>query len=416
MKIITIGMSPYNTTSLSRIHASLLKQLLFEGHSVVCLAWAHDVTFYVPDADKQYYYIFESLPPTASGGPDSPHEYKIPIMPLLKGLSDPVPIYEALNRLEPDVVITIGELAEASCMQAVKTFISEPFKWIAVLTQSQYPISDELGELADYMDGVLCSSWLARNEIAKFFKKPHLDAGFVDCDDRFRRERQRDPSKFRVMALGKSTQADNLPTVMKVCSELRQSIPEIELYVHANVHDQGEYDLETVRNRFDPNGEFIRFPEKFVSLIEGISTDELAEEYAKADVFVSIPLVSATSMSVLEAMAAGCIPIMSNCGSNKDLATKIENELGITEFSRETLLVPGIELMTIGETYLTISEPAELADRLTWVYKNIEKLEGYKGEVAVFSQKDSKQAFVKHIVAMTKTLKTSNEVLCLETL
>ncbi len=185
MKVVTIGMSPYNTTSVSRLHASVLKELLFDGHSVMSLSWAHDISYHVPADNGQYYYVFESLPPGIVEGPDSPHEYKIPIVPLRKGLSDPVPIYEALNRLEPDVVITIGELNEASYMKAVKTFASKPFKWLAVMTQSQYPISDELKELADYMDGVLCSSFLARDEIAKFFQKQHLDAVLGDSLDRF---------------------------------------------------------------------------------------------------------------------------------------------------------------------------------------------------------------------------------------
>ena len=415
MKVLTIGMSPYNTTSVSSLHASILKHLLFEGHSIMSLSWAHDISYYVPDNDGQYYYCFEALSPDDTDGPISPREYKIPVMPLLKGLSDPVPIYEAINQLEPDVVITIGDLTEASFMKAVKTFVSKPFKWMAVLAQSQYPVSEELSELTDYMDGVLCTSELAHDEIAKFFKKPCLKTSFVDCDERFIREKERDPTKFRVMALGKSSQVDNLPMIIEACSELRQTIPELELYVHANICDQGEYNLELVRERFDPGNTFVRFPDKFVSLIEGISTDELADEYAKADVFISISLVSATSMSVWEAMDGGCFPIMSDCGSNRNLAEKLERK-GIAEFSRESLLVPGIKLMTAGETYLTVSSPAELKKRLYWMYKNYEKIKGHRGELVVFSQKNSKRAFVEVLAEMMKTLETSNEVLSLETL
>jgi glycosyltransferase involved in cell wall biosynthesis len=393
----------------------MLKHFLFEGHSVISLSWAHDISYHVPDVDEQYYYCFEAISPNDTDGPISPREYKIPVMPLLKGLSDPVPIYEAINLLEPDIVITIGNLVEAAFMKAVKTFVSKPFKWMAVLAQSQYPISDELSELMDYMDGVLCASHLARDEIEQFFQKPYIEASFVDCDERFFREEKRDLNKFRVMALGKSSQADNLPMIMEVCSELRQAIPELELYIHANICDQGEYNLETVRKRFDPDNEFIRFPDKFVSLVEGISTDELAEEYAKADVFVSIPLVSATSMSVWEAMASGCFPIMSDCGSNRDLVEKLEKK-EITEFSRDSLLVPGIKLMTVGETYLTVSNPVGLKKRLLWMHKNREKMEGYREELSVFSKQDSKQAFIEVLAKMIKTLETSNEVLSLETL
>lgn len=415
MKVVTIGMSPYNTSSVSRIHRWILESLFFAGHDVLSLSWAHDISYYIPDDNGHFTYKFEGTPP-GGNRPVGPQEYAIPILPLKKALSDPIPIYEALNQLEPDVVITIGELIEAGVMKAVKTFTSKPFKWLSVLTQSQFPLNDELVELFDYTDGVLCSSSVGHVEAGKFFKNKYIDHYFVGSDDRFHAPSNRDPSKFRIMTLGKVIQADNLPMVMEACAKIRSSIPNLELYVHANIHDNGEYQMELLRARFDPEDEFIRFPEKFVSLVDGIPDADLAAEYAKSDVFVSTPLVAGTGMSVFESMGCGCLPLMSDCPVNRDIATKIENELGEPEIRRGDLLIPGIQLMTTGETYLTVSNPAIMAEKLLMTYKNREKLEGHRDRLAVFSQKNSKQAFVEKLVGMTTTLQTTSEVLCLETL
>jgi hypothetical protein len=410
VKIITIGMSPYNTTSVSKLHADILKHLLLQGHSLMSLSWAHDISYYVP-VDGQYYYnceIDKNLPDQ----PTSPQEYKIPIMPLLKGLNDPIPIYEAISNLEPELVITIGEIAEAAFIKAVKTFVSKPFKWLSILTQSQYPISDELSELTEYMDGVLCVSPSAYHEISKIFHKSDIACQYVGADQRFFRIHSPDPNKFRLMTLGKSSQLDNLATVMQVCSELRDIIPELELYVHANVCDTGEYNLNLIKNRYDPEDKFIYFPDKFVSLVEGVSSDELAQEYIKSDIFISIPLASGTSMSVFEAIASGCFPIMSCCGSNKDLASELADH-GI---SLESLTVPGIDLLTIGETWLKITNPVDLKNIILDLYKNRKKLEGYKGELIVFAQNNNRRAFMNVLSKMICSLENSIEVLCLETM
>lgn len=53
------------------------------------------------------------------------------------------------------------------------------------------------------------------------------------------------------------------------------------------------------------------------------------EEYAKASIYVSLPWSDGTSVSLLEAMSAGCIPVVSDLLSNKEWIDQGEN--GIIE-------------------------------------------------------------------------------------
>lgn len=411
MKVIVIGMSPYNTCSTSRIHRWILERFFKENHDVLSLSWAHDISYYVPDDEGRYWYNFQA---TISKGdePVSPLEYRIPIIPL-KSKADPIPVYELISMLEPDLVITIGELSESSTMKAVKTFVSKPFKWLSVLTQSQFPINEETSELIGYIDGVLCVSRFGKDAVSKFFDKPDFEFQFVGSDCCFVSESLRSSSRFRIMAVGKTTQADNLPMIMEVCSKLRSSIPELELYVHANIHDKGEYQLESIKNKFDPMGQFIVFPDKFVSLVDGISDEKLAEQYSKSHVFVSVPLVAGSSMSAFEAVACGCFPILSDCPANRDFAIALEKDTGINQ---DSVLVDGTKLMDPDESYLVISNPYFLASKISDAYKNREKAEGTRHKLVVFSQKNNKDLFVQSIVDMATKLQMSKEVLCLETL
>lgn len=57
---------------------------------------------------------------------------------------------------------------------------------------------------------------------------------------------------------------------------------------------------------------------KAVHFVGFLSPDALAQWYAKSRVFISIPLSDATSISLLEAMSHGCLPILSNLPANAE--------------------------------------------------------------------------------------------------
>jgi len=56
-----------------------------------------------------------------------------------------------------------------------------------------------------------------------------------------------------------------------------------------------------------------------------LQPDDNANNYAKATYYISIPESDATSISVLEAMASGCIPILSDLPSNNEWITHKSN-------------------------------------------------------------------------------------------
>ena len=400
MKIVTIGMSPYNLMANGKLHSWIIEDLRAHGHAVCGLVWAHDNTYFVPDDHGTHFYEVGDC--------------KVPIIPFQRGTNnEPIVIYEALNAVEPDVVITIGELADAGFMKAIRMFMTKPFKWISVLSNYQYPISGENAELVEYMDAILCTSKASRRAVANFQGDTDRTK-FVGCSTEFQLNRQSHDDHFRFMVNGKNLQADNLAMVMEAASRARQHIPGLELYVHTNVYDQGEYDLSAIKLRFDPHEEFIRLPAKYVSLFDGLSDEELSLELNKSDVFISVPLVSATSLTVFEALACGCFPILSDCGSNTDIAIALE-EYFSGKYSRNDFLVRCIQLMTVGETYLNICDPEQLEKKMIWTFKNQEKYAGDRKNLSVFSQQHSKRGFLDSLVEVLRQTKTSGEVLCLET-
>lgn len=69
-----------------------------------------------------------------------------------------------------------------------------------------------------------------------------------------------------------------------------------------------------------------------------------AEFYKKSQFFISIPESDATSVSLLEAMAYGCIPIVSNIPANREWIIN-----GVNGFYYENRKVPGFEINKIEE-------------------------------------------------------------------
>ncbi len=70
-----------------------------------------------------------------------------------------------------------------------------------------------------------------------------------------------------------------------------------------------------------------------VKFLGWLDSDENRSNYADAQIYVSIPESDGTSVSVLEAMSAGCIPVLSNLPSN--LAWVKDGENGIVVTSNE---------------------------------------------------------------------------------
>ena len=408
MKIVTIGISPYVLSSDGKLHSKVLKRLLLDGHAVASLVWSHDTTFFFPEehnGKKKFYYEF-----TVNG-----QNAKIPVLPFRKGDKESVTIYETLNQFQPDLVVTVGDVTDFIFMHAVKMFYTPRLQWFMICAGRALPIHEDYEDVVRDMDGVLCTNHLCQEEIQKIFSLPSCDMSHVGVDTsvfRLTAPIDADNDKFRIMTYAKNMQVDNAPMLMEVVSRLRKKIPNIELYVHTNTLDRGDYDLDRVKQRLDPEDEFIRFPRKCVSYVEGMSEGDLVSELNAADVFVSAHMTAATSCGAWEALACGCYPLLSDCGSNRDIETELLKE-GVIK--KEGILLRCIELMTTGEANLSICDPKNMEEQILGAYRDIKKNKGYRSRFSVFTTKYDESKFLQKVSEMSVGISRVNNTLCVET-
>ncbi len=104
-----------------------------------------------------------------------------------------------------------------------------------------------------------------------------------------------------------------------------------------------------------------------------LSPDQLRQSYQRAAVFVSIPTSDGTSVSLLEAMAAGCVPLVSDLPANREWVTDRANGLLVHDIARLDSAL--IEAIAIYESRAWASGPgadnAALIQRLALFSHNI---------------------------------------------
>ncbi len=409
MKVMTIGKSPYLLTSHSQINGAVLKHLYQSGHSTASIVSHHDATYFVPEEDKNgrqhYYYHFDN--------------HKIPLIPFNINKEPSIAVYEILNLFKPDVLISVGDLTDCTFMKAVKMFCEHPFKWIALLTNHSLPINENNMELFEDMDGILCTNSATADKVQKFFIK-ELNNSYVgttkepeiqEIQNRtiLRKDKEVD-DQFRIMTCGKNAQIDNIPMLMEVAKEARKEIPNLHLYVHANIYDSGDYDLNLIKERIDPEGKLIHFPTKYVSLVDGYSYEEYQAELLASDLFISLSMTASTGLSIFDAISCGCLPLMSNVGCHREIADMIA--VFCPEIERNEVLVPCIDLMTVGETYLGICRPDELKKRICRLYNKKSRYEGLIKLTKVHNRKEFFTVLDKIIVDVEK----ARSSICVETI
>jgi hypothetical protein len=402
MKILVIGLSPYLLTSRSKVAALILRYLYIKEFDIAGAVWGHDIEYFVPDEEGKSYYEF----PISGHG-----THKIPLFLFHRGEKEAIEVHEIINNTNPDMVITVGDYGDFLYMNAVKSFYTKPLKWLFVLLNYSSPINKNYHDLLNSTDGVLCTSKFAYDSIASFYKKDVIDIAYLGSAYKY--THQEDTGKFRIMASGKNHQADNLPAVMEAVAQVvhKKNNIDIELYLHTAIHDSGDYDLEEIAKNFDPHGEFIKFPDKVVSLYEGSTDAEVSVEMSKSNIFVSVPLVSATSMSVFDAISCGCYPLMSDCGCNKDVANELCSQ--DSEHIPNDFLVPTVKLMSPGGSYLHISDIDVLAEKILLLYENKKGKEELFGE---FIKEHNREGFLDKLSEIISRIEKSNSAVCLEIL
>jgi glycosyltransferase involved in cell wall biosynthesis len=101
----------------------------------------------------------------------------------------------------------------------------------------------------------------------------------------------------------------NIDVIVRAMARVRERVPSARLVVVG----EGRYRprLEALSARLGL-GEAVRFPGY-------LSQEELRRELEGAELFVSVPSSDATSVALLQAMAVGCFPVVSDLPSQQEL-------------------------------------------------------------------------------------------------
>lgn len=374
MKIITCGMSPNIFLANGKINSYLLQHLYKNKHSVATLSWAHDTSIFVPeekDGQKNFYYEFKL----------DEKIHKIPLIPFNRNNKESVFIYEILKEFKPDLFIMIGDISEHLYVKALKMFCSTDIKWMSVVTNYQYPINPEHIDVINELDSILCTSKSAFNSIKPLVNKPHIDWCFFGSDLEPNMDVPIDEHKLTT--IGKNSQSDNLFAAMQISDLTYKEVPH-KLYLHANIYDHGEINLENLKKNC--KNKEIYFPEKYISLFDGLAEKEFSDMLSSSSVYLDTSMVSGTSCCAFDAIACGCVPLMTDSPCNRDLAEILAKILrkNIPQFTAENFLINSIKIVTIGETYLNICNPEDAKKKIIHLL-SISK--GIRKDLIEFSKK-----------------------------
>lgn len=290
MNILTVGDSPFLITRDARINRDICTYFKSQSHKVDSAALNHDILFFLPDERRESYYEGVRLfPVDAQKGGTS------------------LQIYETMKKSQPQMVISIGHYSHVDLIHSIKALYPHLFKWVAIITSGSAEINEKYKDKLNLADTVIALNQGTRRGLEKILAKPvqyiHYGAGtdFVD----------QGKEKDGILFSGKNSQISNISAFIRAVSDYRGA-------VHFNADDTGFYDVPLLMRRYGIEGSF-SLPDKFVSVREGISDQLMNELYNQHAIFVDCSMQSTTSISMLEAMKTGCIPVAVDTGASKDI-------------------------------------------------------------------------------------------------
>lgn len=408
MNIVTIGLSPFVLASRAKVHSLIIKYLYLTGHSVASLAWGHSESYFIPEEDengKKFYFDFDYN--------DSRH--KIPLFPFNRGGQESIQVYEFLKSLSPDLVVCIGDLSDMSYMHAIKLLYPGTLKWVGVLLHYNDPVTQSNEQVLHDMNAIMCTSEFGHNRVQEIDKNLHAEICHVGPNPNIYNFKERETSDIcQIMACPKIFQSDCAPTIMRAVCEMSRGTPS-HLYMHTNIYDDGDHDLQSLRLKFDPQETVVTFPEKYVSILDGITETEMSQKYSEADIFVSIPMITGSAMSVFQAIASGCFPILSDGGTNREITTKLSEFLG-DDFSKDDFLVPTIQVFSAGDHELNICGHSDLRTKIESAWKKLKKYKGLRKQLSEFAMNNTQGEFLKKFSKMCMAVMASENSLRLETI
>jgi hypothetical protein len=394
MRIVLIGQNPYLVTSYGKLHSWIAKHLYSQGNEVAIIAHTYDTNYFVPEETDDGKVIFCYK---FNDGTDN----KIPLFPYKKGANsgyetEAVFIYELLEKLSPDLVISIDDFESAVFMQAVKMFLPDKFKWMWVLLNGSLPINEQSISAVESADAILCTNRFTYENINSFYAHPCMDWKYVGTDHSKYFYKNIPKDGIRIISTGKNCLKDYIPCTMKVCSDLN-----VSLYLHLNQLDGGFYSLDILRKRYD--SESISFPENHFSVKDACSDEEMNDLFNENNVFMSSSILSSCSMSLFDAMAAGCIPLINPQGSDIEIIKSIKE----LEVESDYLICDAVDFMTTGEKILKIPIEKSMKDKILKINNIFSDRQNYErvlDKILRISKRYSCLDFMKKVDEMVREI------------
>ena len=351
MKIMTMGESPYRLTSNGKIHSDIIKIMSSEGHEVIASAWGFDTSWFLPDENEIHYY-------------EEKNNKICSILPFINSHDKAsCQIYEIMKKVQPKVVITVGDCSQTSFLFSIKAIYPDLFKWIAIMPIGAIPIEKHYHQSFSYMDAVIVTNKESLEEINRISNNPNIFYCSYGPDKEVMYEHTVEDKDFlRVMMVAKNDGLSNIPAFIKAVNIASREIKgKIRGYLHTNLYDKGFYDIESLVERY---GNAVDIPSSFVSSNEGITDEELRDEYNKSHVIVDCSISSATGLTLLEGISCGCLPLFNLIGTKKDIFSEMENVPYLHSY----------KYVGRGEIEYSIVDPEQMAQSLLYLYSQKNKL------------------------------------------
>lgn len=303
MKILTVGASPYLLVRNAKINADIIEKFSLEGHSVSSAVWHHDEGYFMPS--EQGVHSYEK---------DNKHIcYLYPFTPKTDEAS--VFIYELMKKVQPELVISIGDYKDTNFIHVIKSMYPSLFKWVAVYTFDSCGIINHNKDAFEAADLIVSTTEFGLEKISSFANVNGTFIPYGPNIDSF--SYNSSSNRDNVLCSARNAQSSNIPSFVMAMSDIKG-------YIHTNLYDPGDYDIDNLLKTYNANN--ISYTTDYCSIKDGVSLDKMNEIYNNSSVIVDCSIKSATGLSLLEGMLCGCVPVGPNYGRVGEIISKMPKE------------------------------------------------------------------------------------------
>jgi len=393
MRILTIGTSPYLLDSKGKMNADLLVGLKKMGHDVISAVWYLDTSWFCPTSDKIYNF-------------EKNNNLICEIIPISLSVQKSTPqLYEIIKKVKPEIVISISDYNNISLIYAIKNLDSELFKWIFLCAADNGPINHTFHEAFGLIDMACSTTKKISKEIEKIKGEECLYTPYGPKSLFEYKEAEVFSKKLKIICCSKNVQQSNISSLIIASSYIKNE--DFEIYIHTNHSDVGEIDLLSLSKRYGVE-EKIKFPEKFVSLNDGIEEKDLCDIYNSSDVIADLSMGSSTSLCLLEGMRCGCMPLSLDTLSSSEILEKMPEKHKFT--------VRNVPFIAENEEEFFIADPEDIAIKI----KNLIKIKNSKDYTKIkricrdVAKDFANEKFIENFCSLVKEVKNKSGNLNIE--